>query len=69
MWIKICGNTTLEDARYAAESGAHAVGFVFARSPRQVEAKQVRQITEKLPRDVEKFGDSWRQWEKLPGRP
>ena len=56
MWIKICGNTSLEDARFAAECGAHAVGFVFAPSPRQVEAKLVRQITEKLPREVEKYG-------------
>ena len=56
MWIKICGNTSLEDARFAAECGADAVGFVFARSPRQVEAKQVRQITDKLPRRVEKYG-------------
>src|ERR1700728_4120577 len=56
MWIKICGNTNLEDARFAAESGAHAVGFIFAPSPRQVEAKLVRQITEKLPREVEKYG-------------
>src|SRR6202044_3866592 len=56
MWIKICGNTSLEDARFAAECGAHAVGFVFAPSPRQVEAKLVRQITEKLPPQVEKYG-------------
>jgi phosphoribosylanthranilate isomerase len=56
MWIKICGNTSLEDARFAAESGADALGFVFAPSPRQVEATQVRQITEKLPREVEKIG-------------
>jgi phosphoribosylanthranilate isomerase len=56
MWIKICGNTTLEDAQFAAESGADAVGFVFAPSPRQVNAGQVRRITEKLPEQVEKYG-------------
>jgi phosphoribosylanthranilate isomerase len=56
MWIKICGNTTLEDARFAAECGAHAVGFVFAPSPRQVKADTVRQITEKLPPQLEKYG-------------
>jgi phosphoribosylanthranilate isomerase len=56
MWIKICGNTSLEDARFAAQSGADALGFIFAPSPRQVEAKLVRQITEKLPREVEKYG-------------
>ena len=56
MWIKICGNTTLEDARFAAEAGADAVGFVFAPSPRQVEVDLVRKIVPKLPSQVEKIG-------------
>jgi phosphoribosylanthranilate isomerase len=56
MWIKICGNTSLEDARFAAECGAHAVGFVFAPSPRQVAASLVRKITNQLPPRLEKYG-------------
>jgi phosphoribosylanthranilate isomerase len=56
MWIKICGNTNLEDARFAAECGAQAVGFVFAPSPRRVEADLVRRITEHLPPQLEKYG-------------
>src|SRR5271156_1587424 len=56
MWIKICGNTSLEDARFAAESGAHAVGFVFAPSPRQVEPSLVSKIAEQLPAQLEKYG-------------
>jgi phosphoribosylanthranilate isomerase len=56
MWIKICGNTNLEDACFAAECGANAVGFVFAPSPRQVEVDVVREITARLPRQVEKYG-------------
>jgi phosphoribosylanthranilate isomerase len=56
MWIKICGNTSLEDARVAAESGAHAVGFVFAPSPRQVEPNLVSKITQQLPAQLEKYG-------------
>lgn len=56
MWIKICGNTNLEDAHFAAKCGADALGFVFAPSPRQVEANQVRQITKELPPHLEKYG-------------
>ncbi len=56
MWIKICGNTNLEDARHAAEAGADALGFVFAPSPRQVGVDQVRQIISKLPAEVKKYG-------------
>jgi phosphoribosylanthranilate isomerase len=56
MWIKICGNTSLEDARFAAECGAHAVGFVFAPSPRQVGANLVGKITQQLPPQLEKYG-------------
>jgi phosphoribosylanthranilate isomerase len=56
MWIKICGNTTREDALLAASCGADAVGFVFAPSPRRVTAEVVSRITPYLPDDVDKFG-------------
>jgi phosphoribosylanthranilate isomerase len=56
MWIKICGNTNLEDAQLAAELGADAVGFVFAPSVRQVTPAQVAQITPHLPAVLEKVG-------------
>lgn len=56
MWIKICGNTTLEDAELAVKHGADAVGFVFAESSRRVTAEQVGKITEKLPAAIEKIG-------------
>ena len=56
MWVKICGNTNLEDAVLAVELGADAVGFVFAASPRQVTPAQVAAITSHLPEGVERVG-------------
>lgn len=56
MWVKICGNTNLEDAQMAVELGADALGFVFAESKRQVTAGQVAGITRQLPTDVERVG-------------
>ncbi|MGD0548296.1 MAG: phosphoribosylanthranilate isomerase [Terracidiphilus sp.] len=56
LWIKICANTTREDAHLAVEAGADAVGFVFALSPRRVTAAQVAAITPHLPAAIEKIG-------------
>jgi phosphoribosylanthranilate isomerase len=56
LWIKICGNTSLEDTRMAVAAGADAVGFVFATSPRRVTAAHVASIVRHLPPTVEKIG-------------
>jgi len=56
MWVKICANTNLEDARLAGELGADAVGFVFAPSKRQVTPEEVAEITPHLPEALEKVG-------------
>lgn len=56
MWVKICANTNLKDAQLSAELGADAVGFVFARSVRQVDVQQVAAMTSQLPPGVERIG-------------
>ena len=56
MFIKICANTNLEDARLAAELGVDAVGFVFAASKRRVTPEQVAEITRELPAELAKVG-------------
>jgi phosphoribosylanthranilate isomerase len=56
IWIKICANTSFEDAKIAAEAGADALGFVFAPSPRRVTAEQVAAIVRELPAKIEKIG-------------
>ncbi len=42
--VKICGITSVRDARMALRAGADALGFVFAESPRQVTVTQARRI-------------------------
>jgi len=56
VWVKICGNTSLADARLAVDAGADAVGFVFAPSPRRVTSEQVAAIVPSLPDSIEKVG-------------
>jgi phosphoribosylanthranilate isomerase len=55
--IKICGITNIEDARFAAASGADAIGFIFhAPSPRYVTPERAKEIIEKLPHGITKVG-------------
>lgn len=55
--VKICGITRLQDALFAVNAGADALGFVFyERSPRQVSAAQAAALCAALPPFVTSVG-------------
>ncbi|MFA1822869.1 N-(5'-phosphoribosyl)anthranilate isomerase [Virgibacillus oceani] len=56
MLIKICGITSQEMARTAAEAGADIIGFVFARSKRQITPEKAASIARTLPSFVKTAG-------------
>lgn len=48
--IKVCGTTTIHDAREAIDGGVDALGFIFVESsPRYISPEKVREITMELP--------------------
>lgn len=47
--VKICGLTRTADVRTAVNAGADALGFVFAASPRQVDADQAVALCREVP--------------------
>jgi phosphoribosylanthranilate isomerase len=54
--VKVCGLTDPEEARKIAGLGVDAIGLVFAKSPRQVDAHTARRIVDALPPFVQTVG-------------
>ena len=54
--VKICGITNQIDAKLAVDFGADAIGFVFAKSPRQVDVRIAKKNIATLPPFVSKIG-------------
>jgi len=57
LFVKICGVTNVEDARFALECGADAIGLNFyERSPRFITMERAQEIVSKLPEHKSKIG-------------
>ncbi|HJP04135.1 MAG: N-(5'-phosphoribosyl)anthranilate isomerase [Chromatiales bacterium] len=69
MFIKICGINSVEALNAAISSGADAVGFVFAESPREVTSQQAAELTASLPAGIAKvavmFQPTAEEWNEV----
>jgi phosphoribosylanthranilate isomerase len=69
MFVKICGLTTEETVQAAVAAGADALGFVFAKSPRQLTPARAVELTQDLPAHIAKIAvmrhPSANEWAKV----
>lgn len=56
MLVKICGITSKEAAKAAADGGADLIGFVFAESKRKISPADALEIANTIPASVKKVG-------------
>jgi phosphoribosylanthranilate isomerase len=68
VFVKICGMNDARAVDAALAAGADAVGFVFAKSPRQVTVEHARAISAGVPKNVLRVAvmlhpddDAWRE--------
>ncbi|WP_201716240.1 phosphoribosylanthranilate isomerase [Rossellomorea arthrocnemi] len=54
--VKVCGIRRVEEAQWACDAGADAVGFVFADSKRRIDVETAARISASLPPHIMKIG-------------
>ena len=54
--VKICGIKTIQEAKYACDYGAWAIGEVFAPSPRRITVEEAASINRTLNGSIMKIG-------------
>ncbi|TFG80172.1 MAG: N-(5'-phosphoribosyl)anthranilate isomerase, partial [Chromatiales bacterium] len=54
VFVKICGLSKADDVHAAVEAGADAIGFVFAKSVRQITAAQAAAISAAVPAHIKR---------------
>ncbi|EHL5791975.1 TPA: phosphoribosylanthranilate isomerase [Listeria monocytogenes] len=56
MIVKICGLKKVVDVAAAVDNGADMIGFVFAKSKRQVTVEKAHELAKNIPANVKKVG-------------